>query len=125
MTDKNEKQITVREFRMWLQGVEEMQDEGWVPSNAQWAKIRQKIDSISDTQAQEPPPIRMASPGFLPAPAPVATPTGPVIPAGPSSLGGGRPPAASPLTSGLLAQQGKTKTPDIDTSSGTYESGFV
>ncbi len=38
--------ITVQEFRMWLQGVEEMQDPDWSPSPTQWSKIRSKIDDI-------------------------------------------------------------------------------
>ena len=46
MTDKKTKTITLENFRSWLEGVEEMQEEDWVPSAAQWKTIRKKIDSI-------------------------------------------------------------------------------
>lgn len=47
--DKQE-QISAREFRIWLEGVEEMQDDEWVPSSTQWKRIREKIDTIKDDQ---------------------------------------------------------------------------
>ena len=34
---------------MWLSGVEEMQEEGWVPNSQQWQRIRKKIDEIGET----------------------------------------------------------------------------
>lgn len=43
-----EQTIDVTTFRAWLQGVEDMQDDGWVPSPAQWKKIRAKIDLIEE-----------------------------------------------------------------------------
>ena len=42
--EKDPSLITVKEFKMWLQGVEEMQPDGWSPDQRQWAKIRAKID---------------------------------------------------------------------------------
>ena len=38
--------ITLEQFRAWLAGVEDMQEDGWTPSAAQWRKIRSKIDEI-------------------------------------------------------------------------------
>lgn len=38
--------ITLEQFRAWLAGVEDMQEEGWTPSASQWNKIRSKIDEI-------------------------------------------------------------------------------
>lgn len=122
----NEKMISVREFRMWLQGVEEMQSEDWVPSSQQWAKIRSKIDNIADTpthQASLPPvvfPQRQIEPTILTAPTPN---TMPVQQAGPSSL---MVPQQRPVLNPLLSSgAGNIKTPDIDTSAKSYESGFV
>ena len=43
-----EQTIDITTFRAWLQGVEDMQEEGWVPSGAQWKKIRAKIDLIEE-----------------------------------------------------------------------------
>lgn len=40
------KKVTLNEFRAWLEGVEELQDDSWSPSKDQWTTIRQKIDSI-------------------------------------------------------------------------------
>ena len=40
--------LTIKEFKMWLRGVEEMQPDGWSPSQQQWARIREKIDSIEE-----------------------------------------------------------------------------
>lgn len=39
-------QLTITEFKYWLEGVEEMQPEGWTPDQRQWKRIREKIESI-------------------------------------------------------------------------------
>lgn len=123
MANNTEKTISVREFRMWLQGVEEMQDDGWTPSPQQWKRIREKVDNIADVPTQSPSPT--------PSPQPVqyATPAGPVVRspepviAGPSGLSFPPPrPQMNPL---LAGSGGQIKTPDIDTSANGYESGFV
>ncbi len=54
---EDKKTISVKEFRMWIQGVEEMQAEEWVPDARQWKLIRAKIDLIDDT-----PPAQRAGP---------------------------------------------------------------
>lgn len=43
---KKEEPIDISTFKAWLQGVEDMQEEGWTPSNEQWIRIRAKIESI-------------------------------------------------------------------------------
>lgn len=45
------KKLSVKEFKMWLQGVEEMQEENWTPDARQWSRIREKIDQIADAPA--------------------------------------------------------------------------
>lgn len=47
--------LSLRDFRSWLSGVEEMQDDGWSPSAEQWRRIRVKIDMIKD----EPAPVTL------------------------------------------------------------------
>lgn len=47
---ENDKKLTVKEFKMWLEGVEDMMqdvDGGWTPSAAQWKRIRDKINEIN------------------------------------------------------------------------------
>lgn len=77
----NKKKITVQEFKAWLEGVEEMQPEGWHPTKEQWEIIREKIKLIVDTPPQTketkrsvPPP----PPGFHPAPVPPPPPQQPL-----------------------------------------------
>lgn len=41
--------ITVEMFKMWLEGVEEMQKLGWHPTATQWKTIRSKIDMLLDS----------------------------------------------------------------------------
>jgi hypothetical protein len=122
------KKISVREFRMWLQGVEEMQDEGWTPSTQQWTRIREKIDLIDDSTPATP--VTLAHPTYagpnIRAPGPAVAPPEhifPPVPAGPSNLM--MPPAMPQAQNPLFGSGGQLKTPDIDTSAKGYESGFV
>lgn len=131
------KTITVKEFKMWLEGVEEMQEEGWTPLPAQWARIRAKIASLSDA---DPAPTYTIPTGPIPrAPAPqfqtagtapgvrIETSSGPVPPVVNTSGATGLIPSG-PTPRGPLATQSGTvpvKTPDIDTSVGPYKSGFA
>lgn len=95
---RSNKKMSLKEFRAWLQGVEELQPDDWCPDKEQWKKIRQKIDNIVEeepqqvvTQAPAPQPQPMqpnGQPGGemppMPPPAesaPVAA-TGPPLPAG-------------------------------------------
>jgi hypothetical protein len=123
------KKISVREFRMWLQGVEEMQEDGWTPSTQQWSRIREKIDLIEDSVAAPPamplPPPTYASPNVRAPGLAVIPPESnfPPVPAGPSNLMVPPAPPNNPLFGG--AGGGQMKTPDIDTSIKGYESGFV
>lgn len=51
--------ITLDTFRAWLQGVEEMQEDGWTPSESQWKKIREKIDMIENNTVVQTQPTRV------------------------------------------------------------------
>lgn len=126
MASNTEKTISVREFRMWLQGVEEMQDDDWTPSPQQWKRIRDKINNIDGNAATVTKPTPAPQPPLQYAQA--AIPTGPIprVPeptlAGPSSMAFPQHPQLNPL---LAGSGGQVKTPDIDTSAKGYESGFV
>lgn len=47
-------QMSFQDFLMWLQGVEEMQPEGWSPDQRQWEKIRDKMRCIEFSQQADP-----------------------------------------------------------------------
>ena len=105
--------ITLNDFRSWLQGVEDMQEEGWIPNATQWVKIRQKIDLIEEQpQLMTPGPMyRAASPV-------------------PSGLTGEYTPQTPRVSTTFVpppvpAHLDAVKTPDIDTSRGTYQTTFA
>ena len=50
---KKNSKISLSEFRAWLSGVEEMQDDDWAPSKTQWDTIRRKMDSIVEDETVE------------------------------------------------------------------------
>lgn len=53
---KNRKtKISLKEFRAWLDGVEDLQPDDWAPTKDQWAKIRQQIDRVDDKMDIENP----------------------------------------------------------------------
>ena len=138
--------ISTKEFKMWLQGVEEMQTEEWVPDARQWKLIRAKIELIENTPAV--PAVYRDNPratGGLPPGAELVFP--PMNTAAPAPRGAG----AVPLPSGLHVAAGApaaprnvttpsgvpvsmestgrpnvpVKTPDVDTSDGNYNSQFA
>lgn len=128
---KKEQKITSSEFKMWLQGVEEMQPKNWSPDSSQWARIRSKIDLISDdipsvnqknrivqshnSIPENRPPLQKASSSMIPAPN--STPKMTQIPVNPGSV--------SPvLQTRDTTPANPVKTPDLDTTSEPYKSSF-
>ncbi len=122
-----QKIITVKEFKMWLEGVEEMQEENWTPDARQWTRIREKINNIAEVDGgptyslpPRPQAVREVEQPVYNQPALRA------IPAGPSMM----PPrmvAPSQLRGPIATGSGQTpvKTPDVDTQSKPYESSFA
>lgn len=118
--------LTIKEFKMWLRGVEEMQPDGWSPSQQQWARIREKIDSIEEGSTppqqqviyrdpvvqqpvyQQPQQVVHAQPGLTAQRGVVSAP----LPNNP--LFGNADSPAIPV-----------KTPNVDTSTGGYEPAFI
>ena len=120
--------ISLRDFRQWLCGVEDMQESDWVPDLKQWSIIRQKLDSIyvesPSTEASLQPshshrthtalPVSSLDVDLKPNPRgdyPISTPV--PISRSPNN------PMMSSLDDGT-----PTKTLDIDTTGGTYDSAF-
>lgn len=124
-----QKNISVKEFKMWLEGVEEMQEEGWVPNSTQWARIRDKIRCIAEepqgfTAPQFGPRQAPQQVGQPPAPPPMPVMQQPQFaPAGMTGLAAPEPGGRGPLAGGPTTIP--VKTPDIDTSNGGYRSSFA
>jgi hypothetical protein len=120
---KSKKVTSLVEFRAWLEGVEEMQGADWVPTQEQWTRIREKIDSIEDAP---PAPAPVTEPDPVPHVPLSPYPSAPGIP-GPSAFETvTRPAPAMNLSpdAPIAAGQQQVKTPDIDTSKGDYKSSF-
>lgn len=74
-----EASISISEFKQWLAGVEDMQEDGWVPDAVQWAKIRAKVELLAEEDIQVEQytavPAYSPNPGFVPgAPIPYVPP---------------------------------------------------
>jgi len=124
---KTQQPLTLAEFRAWLSGVEDLHPKNWHPDAAQWKLIRDKMMCIIEdpapvVEAQPtlyyPPGVRSAPPAMTGGLPPGITPPPPVggIPAGEIAM--------SPEAKKLLNAGGTSKTPDVDTSSGSYNSSF-
>lgn len=116
--------ITIKEFKMWLEGVEEMQPEGWTPDERQWKRIREKLETIieSVTAPQQSVVLHRNVQEELP----VQRYTGPVQLATP----GLTPLISAPQPNNALFgnadnPSNPVRTPNLDTSSGTYEPAFI
>ncbi len=123
-TRKRRQKQSLKEFRAWLQGVEELQEENWSPSRDQWVLIRDKIDGIAEEKPavvnqvvapnnMQPQPARL--PASITPPPPVGgLPNGQITPMSTE--------AQKMLNPGAGV---KAKTPDIDTADGNVNSAFA
>lgn len=114
-------EISLADFRSWLQGVEDMQEEGWTPTAVQWNKIRQKIDQIVEKPVKYGTTTGQIPPGSIPRPAPVINPTIPPS----STFDNGSHPRVSSVFAPPPMRPETPKTPDIDTSNGQYTTLFT
>lgn len=113
-TTTSKKKLSLNEFRAWLSGVEEMQDESWTPSPTQWRTIRTKIEEVIDP-VQQQQRTRYVDEGYD------ERPMGPIRPAGPSAFTAPLPATPAVTVPGM---SGSTKTADIDTSKKPYVAAF-
>ncbi len=125
-TRTTRKKISLSEFKAWLEGVEELHPSDWSPDKDQWKLIRNKIKNIIEDQT---------TPHSVPGPHAPLPPVHPVK-SGMPPTGVPIPPGAPPVTEESLsispaaaamlkADNGKTKTPNIDTTDGSYNSTFL
>jgi len=115
---KATKKQTLGEFRAWLSGVEEMQSEDWSPDLTEWRRIRQRIDEIVESRPprnteDDGPPIRY--PSFVP-----PSNLMPEQPIMPQPI----PPTPPPFMNTSGVEGARIKTPNVDTSAGTYASSL-
>jgi hypothetical protein len=122
---KKIKQCTLSEFRAWLSGVEEMQPDEWIPNKTQWELIREKIDSIiveeviQTVTQQIPSGMINRQVEYQPQPQQFniqPLPQEHIVPIDYEIS-----PEAQVL---LYGKGGKHKTPNLDTSDGTYRTSF-
>lgn len=62
------KTISLERFKSWLEGVEEMQEDGWHPSAAQWKTIRDKFDLIREEETAPAVVNNVVAPAPIPLP---------------------------------------------------------
>lgn len=81
MSRKRTQKKTYTEFLSWLEGVESMQEDNWVPTEQQWKKIREMLNNVKPDIVESKKTSTQSS--TVPA-GPVARfierPGGPVIP---------------------------------------------
>ena len=120
-TMRKQKKVNLAEFKAWLEGVEELQPEGWSPSKEQWVLIRAKINAITEPapviqQGAAPRPMAVNSPqqvpGFVPPPVTGGVPVGNVTT------------NQAPAPASATPRDKRGKTSDIDTTNGQYNSDF-
>lgn len=129
---KRKQKQSLKEFKAWLQGVEELQPDGWAPNAEQWKLIRNKIDGIVEEKPAAPQPQRSLTQPTQPMPSHNQAQANPVVQTAlpqPPPVGG-LPPVEvemTPAARKLLnpGADGKTQTPDMDTSDGNVTSPFV
>jgi hypothetical protein len=121
----DDQSITIREFRMWLAGVEEMQPSNWVPDERQWVIIRNKLETVLDT-----PIVAHVAPHVVHAPVvppePIYREVGPVVHSTPglSMVTPVAPAHNAALFANADNPTSPVRTPNVDTSTGGYNSAF-
>lgn len=112
-----QKSVTVSELKTFIEAVEFAADvEEWIPSERQWKRIRSMIDGLIDS-GPPPAPAAQSAPAYQP---PTLPPT-----FAPSGLAGMVPPPQMAVPFALDRPSQPVRTPDIDTSNGSYSSAFA
>lgn len=50
---KPSQKMTVSQFKMWIQGLSEFQEDDWIPNVNQWNLIRERIDLLEEGAVQQ------------------------------------------------------------------------
>lgn len=118
------KPVTVGELKTFIDAVEFASDtDEWVPSPRQWKRIREMIERLEErAPAAAPAPVHQQQQPQMMVPMMVPSTMMPAPQHMPSAMAAVPPPGV-PLAAG--APNVAVKTPDIDTSNGTYVSTFT
>lgn len=113
---------TVSQLKTFIEAVEFLSDQpDWIPNPRQWQKIRTMIMTLEDQVAVPGPrsaPMQLIPSQVIPTQSPsqlMALPQ--------SSMVYGTPSQNAPFATGVPGQS--VRTPNIDTSSGSYDSPFA
>ena len=118
--------ITINEFKMWLEGVEEMQPENWSPDKRQWDRIREKINQLEATvQPAQPVQYAPSAPVYREEQIQYAPVSNAPVQYAPSTMPRVAPPPPNAALFGGDNPAFPVKTPNVDSSNGTYEAPFI
>lgn len=53
---KKRSEVSVGEFKSWISGIQDMQEDDWTPNKSQWIKIRDKINLLAENEEATPTP---------------------------------------------------------------------
>ncbi len=62
--DKEEKIVTIRDFKVMMEGMDMVLGDDWTPTEAQWKRIREKINAMIDTSERPITNTRNFVPGL-------------------------------------------------------------
>jgi len=63
---KEDKLVTIRDFKVMMEGMDMVLGDDWTPTEAQWKRIRTKIDAMIDTSEQSTTVTQVYDRGVLP-----------------------------------------------------------
>jgi len=63
---KEDKLVTIRDFKVMMEGMDMVLGDDWTPTDAQWKRIREKIDAMIDTAERPATITRVYDRGVLP-----------------------------------------------------------
>lgn len=63
---KEDKLVTIRDFKVMMEGMDMVLGDDWTPTDAQWKRIREKIDAMIETSERPIVNTRNFVPGILP-----------------------------------------------------------
>lgn len=125
MAVKEQKQVTIGELQTFIEAVEFTadlpDDQEWAPSARQWKKIRQMIDNLHEKPVVQE---RIEQPVYYNNPTSGFTNPSPATPSSLPSMNMA-PPTLPPGAPFATNEGIPVKTPNIDTTNGSYKSSFA
>ncbi len=121
--ESKKQEVTVQQFKAWLEGITAFQPDDWIPNKIQWDKIMDKINNLvsdtNNTYRNAPMQPEMRQPQQF---APQVQ--SPQLPREPIMMQGNAPSTTMVSSKSMPIEGGKMKTPNVDSSTG-YVSNFT